>query len=75
MTSVRGQGGLVQASEAPTGLSSNRSDNGDHEDYEDPLGSNKPRPSKALARRETPARPPQAPPPAPQDPGANQYSQ
>ncbi len=80
MTSVRGRGQPIrrsQASEAPIGplLS-----NGDHED---PLGSNKPGFSEALASSEAPtgtpeARPgpPQAPPlPVPQDPDANRYSQ
>ncbi len=47
ITSVQEQGRLAQrdqASKAPTGLSSNRSDD---EDYKDPLGSNKRGSSKA----------------------------
>ncbi len=69
MTLVRERGQLArrsQASKTPTRPpSSNRSDNGDHED---PLGLNKPRPSKAFAEPEIPVgleappRPPQAPP-------------
>ncbi len=79
MTSVRGQGRPVrrgQASEVPTGPPLS---NGDHEN---PLGSNKPGPSKAPAGSEAPeapAGPPEAPPGPPQalpfpvlqDPGTN----
>ena len=73
MTLVRGQNRLAhrpRASEAPTGLSSIRSNN----DHKDPLGSNKPGPPKA------PPEPPEAFPgpsqaPSPHDPDANCYSQ
>ncbi len=82
ITSVRGRGRPTQrnqASKAPTGPSSNMSDNRDNKN---PLRSNKLGPSeasarpKALSRPETPARSPQALPlPVLQDPGANRYSQ
>ncbi len=81
MISVQGRGRFTQkgqASKVSTGLSFNRSNDGD---YEDPLGSNIPEPFKALAGPDTLAGPettagsPQALLPTSQDPGANQYSQ
>ncbi len=82
ITSVRGQSCPAQRNQtfkALIGLLSNMSDDGD---YKDPLESNKPGPSKALARLKAPTRPEapnrslQAPPLSIfQDPDANQYSQ
>ncbi len=76
MTSVRRRGQPARrGQEALTSLAlPNRSDDGNHKD---PLGSNKPRPSKALVRPKTlaaieaPTRPPQAPP----APGVARYTQ
>ncbi len=72
-TSVRGQGCLTrrgQVSKALTGPSSNRFNNRDHED---PLRSNKPRPSKVST--EVSVRPLQTLSPTPPNPDANRYSQ
>ena len=81
MTSIRERGRpgrRSQASKAPMGPTSNRSEN---ENHKYPLKSNKPGPSKAPITSskaptrpfKAPTRPPQAP--LPQDPGANHYSQ
>ncbi len=68
MTSVRGRGQLVQKGQAFKApivlLSSNKSDDRDHKD---PLGLNKPRPSKTPTGHKAPAGPktsarPKAPP-------------
>ncbi len=85
MTSVRGQSRLTQRGQAYKAFTGPPLSN---EDYENPLGSNKPGLSKALTDSKapvgpetpagpgTPPRPPQAPSlPIPQDPGANHYIQ
>ncbi len=77
MTSVRGRDQPAQRGQtfkAPTDTSSsNKFDNRDHEN---PLGSNKLGPFKALAGPKAPLGPSQAPPLlVSQDPGANRYIQ
>ena len=81
MTSVQGQKHSAYRNQAPKGPSGPASNRSDKEDHKDPLGSNKPRSSKAPTRPfkaltgpfKAPAGPPQAS--LIQDPGAKRYSQ